>query len=366
MSSKDFGRRLAGITAVAGAVACAVAVGAPVAHAAGRVELSTSTADPDYATTIDLRGSGFQSVPNAHGGVYVLFGWVSDPGGSWRPSAGGQVGSTYRYVQDSEAKDNNGFQRFVSFPGSDTASSANGGTVSADGSWSTRLVVPGARFPAVDRAGNTTQVDCTLVQCGIITIGAHGVVNPNNETFTPITFAAPNQQPAPNTPQQAPPGTAQQPAPQQPEAQNTQAQQPAAVLAAASGTAEVGQPVEVTGSGFAADEPVQVLLQPGALFLPVATADAAGALTYSAVVPEGTQAGQYRLEFTGTKSRALGGVDLAVAAATQQAATDTATQQTPEQGDNTWLLVGVGVAALVVVVAGIVVLRKRRRAEVGQ
>ncbi|WP_232519833.1 FecCD family ABC transporter permease [Actinosynnema pretiosum] len=56
-------------------------------------------------------------------------------------------------------------------------------------------------------------------------------------------------------------------------------------------TALVGQPVEVTGSGFAADEQVQMLLQPGALFLPVATADAAGALSYSAVVSEGAQAG---------------------------------------------------------------------------
>ncbi|ACU36804.1 hypothetical protein [Actinosynnema mirum] len=365
MSTEDFGRRVAGIAAVVGAIACAVAVGAPVAHAAGRVELSTSTADPDYATTIDLRGSGFQSVPNAHGGIYVLFGWVSDAGGSWRPSAGGQAGSTYRYVQDSEAKDNNGFQRFVSFPGSDTASSANGGTVSADGSWSTRLVVPGARFPAVDRAGNTTQVDCTQVRCGIITIGAHGVVNPNNETFTPITFAVPaqQQQPAPVAPRPTAPPTGQAPAPQE-----DRAQQPAAVLSATSGDAVVGQPVAVTGSGFAADEQVQVLLQPGALFLPVATADAAGSLSYSAVVPEGTQAGQYRLEFTGTRSRALGGVDLAVAAAAQQAATDTAARQAPGQRDNTWLLVGAGGAALVVVVvvAGVVVLRKRRRAEVGQ
>ncbi|MFI2104272.1 hypothetical protein ACH436_13330 [Isoptericola sp. NPDC019693] len=166
---------------------------APAAHAAARVSVSgldgAARAAADGPTTLTLRGSGFQSVKNAFGGVYVLFGWVSDPsGGSWRPSAGGATGETLRYVPDSEAADNAGYQRFVAFPGSTTAAEANGGTLAADGSWSARLVVPGAQFRTVDRSGSPVDVDCTQVRCGVITIGAHGVANAANETFTPVTF----------------------------------------------------------------------------------------------------------------------------------------------------------------------------------
>jgi len=164
----------------------------PAAHAAtvgsATVSVSPGTADPDYATKIALKGSGFQAIAKAFGGIYVLFGTVS---GTWQPSAGGVSGVDYLYVPDSETKDNSGFQRFVSFEGSSSESSANGGTIAADGTWSAELIVPGAIFTAGGRNGEATQVDCLQVQCGIITIGAHGVVNSQNETFTPIDFATP-------------------------------------------------------------------------------------------------------------------------------------------------------------------------------
>jgi len=184
---------LALLLAVLLAAAGALVVAAPAAHAAPRVAVSgldgAARAAADGPTTLTLRGSGFQSVKNAFGGVYVLFGWVSDPsGGSWRPSAGGATGETLRYVPDSEAADNAGYQRFVAFPGSSTAAEANGGTIAADGSWSARLVVPGARFRTVDRSGSAVDVDCTQVRCGVITIGAHGVANAANESFTPVSF----------------------------------------------------------------------------------------------------------------------------------------------------------------------------------
>ncbi|MFI8523867.1 hypothetical protein ACIGB8_05455 [Promicromonospora sukumoe] len=175
------------ISLVALVVVVALALLGPVltAHAAARVAVSGQP-DAASATTVRVSGSGFQSVPKAFGGVYVFFGWVSDPsGGSWAPSRGGVSGDTYRYVPDAETAQNAGYQRFVAFPGSSTEAEANGGTVAANGTWSTNLVIPGARFEAAD--GGT--VDCTTVQCGIITIGAHGVRNANNETFTPVTFA---------------------------------------------------------------------------------------------------------------------------------------------------------------------------------
>ncbi|MEV0680801.1 hypothetical protein AB0I60_30235 [Actinosynnema sp. NPDC050436] len=342
-------RAVGGVGAVGLAVAALVALPAP-ASAAGRVELSVATADPEYATAVDLRGTGFQSVPNAHGGIYVLFGWV---GGTWQPSRGGQVGADYRYVQDSEAKDNNGFQRFVAFPGSDTASSANGGTIAPDGSWSARLVIPGARFAAVDRSGNTTQVDCTTAQCGVITIGAHGVVNPNNETFTPVRFAVPQgqQQGQPQQPTQAPPtaGTTVD-APVRPAAAP-------AVVNAARTALPAGESTAVTGSGFAAGEQVQVAL--GSVFLPPVTADQAGAVAYTASIPSSVLAGVHRLAFTGTTSGAGGGVDLTVDPPVV-ATTAVAAGAQPEPGGPDWTLVG-GIAAGLVVVGAVVVLLKRRR-----
>ncbi|MBQ0825270.1 hypothetical protein [Streptomyces tagetis] len=174
-------------------VLAAVLVPAPPAWAAARVTTQETTADPEYATTLHLRGTGFQSVKNGFGGVYVLFGTVS---GTWRPSQGGTSGVDYVYVQDSETKDNHGYQRFVAFPGDPTAYAANGGTLAADGTWAATLVVPGAVFPAKGRDGGIRQIDCRTVQCGVITIGAHGVASPGNETFTPIDFATPKR-PAP-------------------------------------------------------------------------------------------------------------------------------------------------------------------------
>ncbi|MGW2091403.1 hypothetical protein [Promicromonospora sukumoe] len=185
MTSRHLPRPAISLVALVVVVALALLGPALTAHAAARVAVSGQP-DAGSASTVRISGSGFQSVPKAFGGVYVFFGWVSDPsGGSWAPSRGGVSGDTYRYVPDAETAQNAGYQRFVAFPGSSTEAEANGGTIAANGTWSTDLVIPGARFEAAD--GGT--VDCTTVQCGIITIGAHGVRNANNETFTPVTFA---------------------------------------------------------------------------------------------------------------------------------------------------------------------------------
>jgi hypothetical protein len=149
------------------------------AQAAARVSVTngrgSASVDPTYATTLKVSGTGFQSIKGGHGGIYVFFG-TKVPGG-------------YLYVPDSETKGNQGFQKFVAFPGSDTADSANGGTIAADGTWASSLVVPGATFKAVDRDGTAQTVDCRAVTCGVITIGAHGVKNARNETFTPVSVA---------------------------------------------------------------------------------------------------------------------------------------------------------------------------------
>lgn len=168
-------------------------VSAPLpAHAAGTLTVSTpqSGVAENGATTVTVSGSGYQSIQGGFGGIYVLFGWVSDPnGGSWKPSNGGATGETYRYAYDDETNPQ-GYQSLVAFPGSATGYAANGGQIGADGTWSTTLIIPGAKFTSYDRNGNPTEVDCMQVQCGVFTIGAHGVVNANNETFTPVSFVA--------------------------------------------------------------------------------------------------------------------------------------------------------------------------------
>lgn len=180
------GTALPGAAAAAGAAPTAVAPTATVT--VDRVE----GLPVDEPTQVQVTGTGFQSVTGGFGGVYVLFGWVDDPaGGTWRPSVGGVTGADLRYAVDDATRENEGRQVFVSFPGSTTAVEANGGTLGEDGSFSAVLTVPGARFPAVDDQGGTSEIDCTQLVCGVLTIGAHGVENANNETFTPVTFGAP-------------------------------------------------------------------------------------------------------------------------------------------------------------------------------
>ncbi|MEP7736178.1 hypothetical protein ABKW28_00865 [Nocardioides sp. 31GB23] len=178
---------LLGALAVLAALAPLVVLPAAPARADSRVSVAgpdgTAAVDPTYATRLTVRGSGFQSLAGGHGGVYVFFGHVTD---GWRPSQGGATGRDYFYVPDGEGRDNQGFQRFVAFPGSDTASSANGGSMTAGGGWSATITVPGAVFEAFDRDGGARTIDCRRLTCGILTVGAHGVVNARNETFTPV------------------------------------------------------------------------------------------------------------------------------------------------------------------------------------
>ncbi len=201
------GAALFGVATPASAEArVAIAVeGSTATDAAGLPLLSSDT-----PSTLTITGSGFQSVQGGFGGIYVLFGWV-DPAGSWQPSLGGATGASYRYAMDDETNPE-GHQQFVAFPGGATEASASSGVVSSDGSWSATIAVPGPVFETFDRENNAVQVDCLATQCGVITIGAHGVANANNETFTPVAFGSAAPAPAASPPQAAETATAE-PAP---------------------------------------------------------------------------------------------------------------------------------------------------------
>ena len=321
------------------------------AFAGATVSVSPGTVDATYATTVSVSGRGFQSVKGGHGGIYVAFGTVK-PG--WQPSKGGVTGEDYLYVPDTEAKDNEGFQKYVAFPGSDTASSANGGVMSASGSWSTQVVVPGAVFQAYDRAGKVTSVDCRKVTCGIITIGAHGVKNARNETFTPLTVAASSttEQPAEPTgeasvasgatadPSAAPDATDAPGKPQQGAAAT-------ATLEVDRASAVAGNVLAFTARGLPAGSQVSAVFDDGAAgagpFLVGADGTLAGVITLPATTPAGT----HELRLYGVADPPS--VMFAVQAG--ETVTDVASQSTSEDDElrAAWLFAGA--AALVLLVA---------------
>ena len=157
------------------------------AHAASRVDVSTNPS-ADGSTTVTLSGSGFQYQPNAPGGVYIFFGTVSDPTtNAWAPSQGGRSGETFTYAGSG------GAMLLAAFDGGSSADAANA-VIRSDGTWSAQMTIPGSRFAGTfgdphsgsDQTGG--EVDCLKVTCGIITIGAHGLWNANNESFTPVSF----------------------------------------------------------------------------------------------------------------------------------------------------------------------------------
>ena len=183
------GRRLAAALLLPFLAVAPLALGTAPAQAASRVDVAPAPA-ADGPTTVTLSGSGFQYQPNAPGGVYVFFGAVADPTtNAWAPSQGGRSGESFAYAGT------DGSRLLVAFQGGSSASEANG-QIDANGAWSTQMTIPGSKFtasfgnPHEGAQGAGQEIDCLQVQCGIITIGAHGLINANNESFTPVSFAA--------------------------------------------------------------------------------------------------------------------------------------------------------------------------------
>lgn len=309
--------RRGAVRALAGALVATAALAGLVAapaQAASRVTVDAggrgAVIDSTYSTTLSVRGSGFQSVKGGHGGIYVWFGTVN---GTWRPSKGGKSGVNYVYVPDSETKDNAGFQRYVAFPGSSTAGSANGGTMKADGSWSVELVVPGPTFQAVGRNGSVTRVDCRKVTCGVITIGAHGVQNGNNETFTPVRLgdlagSGATEQGDTSDGGGADGGGAVEPQGSAPQASQPTGGAPAAptpkrqgpaTLSVDHAAAVTGRAMSFTATGLTPGEQFTVVLDDGLAAAGPFTAGADGRATGVIQLPSSTAAGTHELRAFG-------------------------------------------------------------------
>lgn len=339
-------RRLIAVALVAGAVL----VPAP-ALAAADVTVSPGSVDPTYATTIRVSGSGFQAVKGGHGGIYVFFGTVK-PG--WQPSKGGATGADYFYVPDSEAKANQGFQRYVAFPGSDTADSANGGVMSASGAWSTQLVVPGATFQAYDRDGDVTTIDCRRVTCGVITVGAHGVASARNETFTPVQVAAasstPSATPSPTTAPSAAPSATPSAAPTAaPSTGSAGTPQPAGPV-----TLEVDRQSAVAGhvlafhaTGLPPGAQVSAVFDDGASGAGPFVAGADGSLAGVVPLPADTGAGTHELRLYGVEDAPTVSFAVQPAEVVDEPADDVAAES--DDARAAWLFAGA--AALVLLLA---------------
>lgn len=338
------------------------------AQAEPRVDVANqdgaAAVDPAYLTSLTLRGTGFQSVRGGHGGIYVFFGTVR---AGWRPSQGGQTGVDYFYVPDGESRDNQGFAKFVAFPGSDTAGSANGGTIAADGSWSTAINVPGARFEAYDRNGGSRTIDCRRVTCGIITVGAHGVANARNESFTPVRvedlYAAGQQPPATEVaPQEQPAAPAGSGAPRGGDGKG----RPAVgtpTLDVDRGSARAGHVLSFAAAGLPPGAQVTTVLDDGLAgagpFLVGDDGRVAGVLT----LPADLGAGTHELRLFGVDGAPSVSFGVSAGGAVEEPAAVTASTTDRSEGwadDRPALLFAAGAGLVLLLVVGRLVLARRR------
>jgi hypothetical protein len=361
------------------AALCFASLSVPTsAHAAARVtvgnEFGKAQADVRYATELTLSGHGFQAIDHGYGGIYVFFGTVK---GRWRPSQGGVTGEDYLYVPDAESKENQGFQKFIAFEGSDTESAAHG-VLKADGSWSTTIKVPGATFEAVDRDGKVASVDCREVKCGIITIGAHGVKNARNESFTPISFAnlydaAPDPGSGPTgEPSTAPTqgssqgsaGTGARPVPGADGATGKGADRaigsgPATAVVDPD-TAVLGRVLTLSGVGFTPGEQVTVSFDHGKAAIGPLSAGPSGEVGGVLELPADTRPGTHMLRLTGAASGEQADINFPIKS--DEASVASSSQEQSSGGPPSWAAWVFLTAAFVLLVLAVLVAARRFRA----
>ncbi|MFK3978933.1 HtaA domain-containing protein [Micromonospora sp. NPDC050397] len=134
--------------------------GAPATPA---VTVTPSTGlDPEQAT-VQVTGSGFNPDGAGGNGIYVAFGPKND---------------TDYWVNARRYKSVKWVNKNVTTP------SASQDRLNGDGTFGTTLAVA-ARYTD----GNGNAVDCTTVQCYILTFAAHGSADRSQDTFTPVSFA---------------------------------------------------------------------------------------------------------------------------------------------------------------------------------
>ena len=137
-----------------------------VRHHARRVRAAASS--PSRAATAASTSS---SAPSATG---------------WRPSAGGADRAATTSTSPTARPRTTRASSVRRLPRLGHRGSANGGTMSAAGSWSHHARRAGRGVPGLDRDGNVRTIDCRKVTCGVITVGAHGVTNAPTRPSRPV------------------------------------------------------------------------------------------------------------------------------------------------------------------------------------
>ena len=142
----------------------------------------------DGESRATLRGENYATSSDSgttFGGAYTMFGVIelredNDPG-SWAPTKRGASGSNYDYAGEAGK-----YQLMVNYPGNTTEPGSP--TMDENGNWVLEdHPIPGPQFTS--QGG--VEIDCLAegVQCGFMTIGAHGQRSSGVEVFTPVEFA---------------------------------------------------------------------------------------------------------------------------------------------------------------------------------
>jgi hypothetical protein len=150
--------------------------------ASTNVKPATGLTTTAAGSTLTVKGSAFSKHTNGSG-LYVLFGYVTK-----YPSAGGAAGNGYDYIPGGGSGGQDG-QGFVAWP--DNTGTGAAATAKFSGTVNAGFTQSGVVAKATFTGQSTKRVDCLsgAVQCGIITIGAHGAQDAALETFTPVYFA---------------------------------------------------------------------------------------------------------------------------------------------------------------------------------
>jgi hypothetical protein len=170
------GKRLRGGVAVAAALASGllplglglVGPAGPATAAGQSIKVTPSLNVSRAGSTFEVDGAGFSTTANGGFGVYVTFG----PKPSLHPTDFWTKIDLY--------------QASVWVHPTGSPNTATNRPMSSDGSFSFTLT--NADGSKIEPVYGTT--DCTKIQCGILTMAAHGVPDRSQDTFRPVIFSA--------------------------------------------------------------------------------------------------------------------------------------------------------------------------------
>lgn len=148
----------------------------PAFAQAEKIEVSATPTSGVETAELTISAENFKRPNASHPGIYVVFGTRTK-----FPSEGSPWG---KYIPAAEN------QRFVAWPGTPTEPAADkvftvkGGL----GSFTGLKMKVRTQFEAQD--GSFVNCKAEKVECGVITIGAHGQAHTNAEDFVPVSFAS--------------------------------------------------------------------------------------------------------------------------------------------------------------------------------